>query len=623
VAVLPTRLVEVEFDAGVWTDLAAYVVAVTTQRGRNKESGAFETGHLAVTLRNDDRRFDPDHSTGPYYGKLRPNRRIRVRATYDAGLGPFTYDVWFGYIDRITQQWAGPNDSTAVIEASDLFKLLQRIELPRSVYVAEKTTLAPDLWWPLDEPAGSTSVVDVGTSKVSGAVVAGTTLGASGLVVRDPGSAMGVVGTLTTGQGFVVQQILYPAAPISGTGPFTIEGWFVCGAQTDDGTIFFQGANTAGIYVWVKVRGAGAFVGLLQFNIGLINFVQSTIRVDDGAVHHFAATKDAVGSMKLIIDGVDRTASPVTDANTVPATDMNVGHVSGVGNGLTGTIQHLAVWRTYQMPVATAAVLNSAGRTPWNGDLSGARITRILDLAATPVGERAIDAGSTTLQSTSLGGTALAYLQKVEETEYGRLFVSAAGKLTFISRGNAVTGNYLLNQATLVDADSGAGQDYRAASADVDDGRIVTRATVSRQGSVAVTYYDAAAQAEFGWLDEVHEGLLHDTDAYSKAYAEYIVNTLKAPSSRIGAVTLELPFDPQDLYPTIFTLEIGEMVTFKRKPQNTGAVMSLVMRVEAIGHETGGGYWHTTLFLSPFNPAGGVPVGVWDTSLWDQAVWGF
>lgn len=613
----------IEFDPDVWTDVSADVVNLATRRGRNRESGAFEPGTISVTLRNDDRRYDPDHVTGPWYGKLRPSRRVRLTATW-----LFEYPVILASIDRITQAWGGPNDATAVFDCTDAFKDLNRVELPTSVYVAEKQALTPDLWWPLDEPSGSTTVADIGTSKVPGTVIAGTTLGAAGLVVRDPGSAMGVVGTLTTGQGFVVEKNSNPGASISGTGPFTVEGWFQAAAQTDDGTIYFQWTAGPGIYLWIKVRGAGAFVGLLQFNIGLVNAVQSSIRVDDGAVHHFAATRAADGTMALWIDGLDRTAAAVVDANDVPAGDIYVGNASYQG-GLTGTIQHLGVWRSYRMPLAVAETLNNAGRTPWRGQSSGTRLLKILTLAGVAPTDQNVQAGSTTLQSTDLGGSALAYAQKVEETENGWLFVDRYGRVTFVSRQNGLTGNYLIPRNQFADADSGAVSPpnvvpYRTASADVDEATLVTRATVSRAGSVAVTVGDTAAQAEFGIIDETHDGLLHDSDAFSKQYAEWVLNTHRSPSSRVGAIEVTPEADPAGLWPFVLGLELADPVTFKRKPQNTGAVITKSMRVESISHFVSGAGWVVAYQLSPFNLAGeGLPVFTWDVTRWDQHVWGF
>jgi len=618
-AILPTRSLEVEFDAGVWTDITADMVDLSCRRGRNRELGAFETGTLTFTVRNDGRKYDPDNAAGPYYGKLRPNRRVRFRATYNA----ITYPIWQGYVDRITQNYGGPNDATATFDCSDLFKLLNRVELPDSVYQAEKTGLAPDMWWPLGEPSGSQLVYDVMAGKVTGRPLGAPGLGAAGLVVRDPGSAMGVAGSLSTGTGMIVERVTWPSSAISGTGAFTVEAWIQAGNQTDDATIFYQGSvSDIATFVQLLVRGAGAFVGLFEFRIGIAAVAQSTIRVDDNAVHHVVATRNGAGAMQVYVDGVDRTATPVSNAAGIPIADMSVGATPWQSFGLTGTIQHVGVWRSAALSPGQVSTLNTAGRTPWNGDLSGARLTRILDLAALPVADRAIDAGSTTLQATSLGGSALGYAQKVEETEAGRLFVSRDGKLTFVSRQNAVVGSYLTPFATLVDADSGAGIGYRSTSADVDEGALVTRATVSREGSVALTYNDTAAQTEFKVIDQTLDGLLHNDDAYSKAYAEWLVNTQKTPQTRVGTVELELTGDPVNNYPNILPAEIAARVTYKRKPQNVGATFTQDMRVEAVSHETGGGYWRTRLQLSRFDAAG-APVGVWDTSLWDQAVWGF
>ena len=616
-ATLPTRILEVEFDAGVWTDVTADMVLTGTRRGRNRELGAFETGTMAFTLRNDGRKYDPDNSAGPYYGKLRPNRRVRLKAFYS----PFTYPIFQGFIDRITQVYGGPNDAAASFECSDLFKLLNRVELPASVYRAEVDADNPDVWFPLDEPAGSATVFDI-VGRGSGTVQAGTTLGAAGLVVREPGSAMAT--STTVGTGVLVEQLLNTNVPLSGSGAFTITGWLAAGAQSpadDNATLFYQQGDLSNfVHVFVLGTTFGADAGKLRFRIGLTNIVTSTISVADSAAHHWAIQRQADGTMKIWIDGVDRTSGGGSTTASITASNITLG-TALTGWQYAGTLQHVTIWKS-ALGSGRIAVHNTAGRTPWNGDLTGARLVKIADLAGVPVGDRAIDAGSTTLQSTDLGGVALAYAQKVEETEAGRLFVAADGKLTFISRGNAVTGNYLTSQATLVDADSGAGLGYRATSHDVDEAAIVTRATVSREGSVAISYSDAGAVAEFQIIDQTLDGLLHDSDTHSKAYAEWLVNTQKTPITRIGGVDLELTADPVNMYPQIFGLEIGDRVTYKRKPQNTGATISQDMRVEAVAHETGGGYWRTTLQLSPFNIAG-APVGVWDTSLWDQAVWGF
>lgn len=609
-ATLPTRILEIEFDAGVWTNVTADMVDIGSRRGRNRESGAFETGHFMFTLRNDARKYDPENTAGPYYSKLRPNRRCRLRATYNA----VTYPVWVGYIDRISQVAGGPNDAAAVFDASDFFKLLNRVELPPSVYAAEVATAdeVPTALWPLDEPAGSTTATDTGVNRVQLPATGPITFGVPGIAVRDPSSAMQITATgqylmrtgpfVMTGTPLAIE-LLYQHTPAGAVG--LLAGQTTADAQ-DSAYLGIVGTNV--VFV---VRRAGGTLGTQ---------VSTGVNVTDGSPHHIVGTWDAAGAVKIWIDGVDRTSAPLTI--TAGAFGQSAGEtfIGAPAGGSFGTYQFVAFYNGAVPSSATMNAHNTAARTPWNGDLPGTRLVRIFELAGG--GSYLIDPGTTPLQSTDLGGTALAYAQKVEETELGALFVTRDGDVRFLDRQTAVTGAYLTPQFTLVDDDSGAGIPYRSADADVDEGVIVTRATASREGSVAVIYYDAAAQDEFGWLDETHDGLLYNSDAYSLGYAQWIVNTHKSPSSRVGTVTLELTKDPAAMYPAILALELGDRVTFKRKPQNVGAVTTIDMRVEAISHETGSHYWRTRLQLSPFNLAAGLPVGVWDVTTWDQSVWG-
>lgn len=620
-AVTPTRILEIEFDAGVWTDVTGDLVDLETRRGRNRESGAFETGQLVFTLRNDTRKYDPDHTAGTYYGKLRPNRRVRLRATYSA----VTYPIFLGYIDRISQIAGGPNDATAQFQVSDIFKLLNRAELPVSAYAAEILTDAPVHWWPLGDPTGSTQIANAIAPAYPLDVKGAPVFGEASLAVRDPGTAI----RFPTGADFL--QGIFP----EGTWPLTTAG-----------TIEFLYKKTSGndpivgLYVLAPIPfGVDPLItvsGNVQItvlnNAGTAFSVSTTgVNLNDLATHHIMITWAAGTNIKIYVDGADRTSAAVAFSGSMANTANKWAFiingidyppfVTAAGVGSLATYDEAAVYNT-ALSAARAAAHNAAARTPWNGDLPGTRLGRIFDLAAVPVADRNIDVGTTTLQATSIGGSALGYAQKVEETEIGWLFVARDGKVRFISRESGFTGAYLTSLATLVDDDSGAGIPYRQADADVDESIIVTRSTASREGSFAVTVYDTAAKTEFGWLDETHEGLLHNSDAYSASYAQWVLNTHKAPGSRVGTVALELTKDPAAMYPAILALELGDQVTWKRKAQNVGSVVTIPMRVEAISHETGPHYWLTRLQLSPFNLAAGLPVGVWDVSLWDQAVWG-
>jgi hypothetical protein len=71
----------VVYFGGVATDVTAYVTSVNVRRGRSRELDRFSTGTATVVFNNEDRRFDPLYSAGPYFGKILP--RLRVQITSD------------------------------------------------------------------------------------------------------------------------------------------------------------------------------------------------------------------------------------------------------------------------------------------------------------------------------------------------------------------------------------------------------------------------------------------------------------------------------------------------------------------------------------------------------------
>lgn len=72
------------------------------------------------------------------------------------------------------------------------------------------------------------------------------------------------------------------------------------------------------------------------------------------------------------------------------------------------------------------------------GEDSGARISRILDSASWSDVDRIIATGDTTLQATTLAGSAWTEALLVQDTEYGELYVDEAGRVVFRNRTAAM-----------------------------------------------------------------------------------------------------------------------------------------------------------------------------------------
>lgn len=167
--IFPTWQVDVAFDDGpfavapVWTNITDLVSALSVTRGRSDELEPHTAGTATVTLDNSDGRFDPQNDTGPYFGKLLFNRRIRILAavadTSDqlryarfggrdlVASGETTYPIFDGYIDS----WPSIGDTTrdyaeVQLTATDAFRLIaeRRIETVRSFTVGHPSLGALD-----------------------------------------------------------------------------------------------------------------------------------------------------------------------------------------------------------------------------------------------------------------------------------------------------------------------------------------------------------------------------------------------------------------------------------------------------------------------------------------------
>jgi hypothetical protein len=126
----PSITVQIAFASNplatpVWTDVTSYVRAdrpISIRRGRQQALSRIEAGTCSLTLNNLDRRFDPTNNSSPYAPNVVPNRRMRIRATWNS----VTYDLFTGFIDEWPPAWPLTNDSSVTIRATDAFKPFAR-----------------------------------------------------------------------------------------------------------------------------------------------------------------------------------------------------------------------------------------------------------------------------------------------------------------------------------------------------------------------------------------------------------------------------------------------------------------------------------------------------------------
>lgn len=589
----------------VWVDISGDVRAWDTTRGRSRELERFQPGRATVVLDNTSGAYDSANATGPWFGNLRPMRRIRIRETFSGA----TYPRFDGYVDR-WQLDTTHVDSTVTVTATDGFKVLNQTDLGVSVYANTVGDDNPKVWWRLDDNqvqqgdvaatalnSGSTGTADNGT------FVGPPTLGEQGLIVHDPGTAMRVTdATLSPGTGKMGVELDGAFNLTDDGASFAVECWvrpaqqaanaFVWFNQRDSASEIIQSANC--FYI-DDANYTQAFVFLMRNSAAGIFGVESPDGFVPHKPYHLVCKHGPNRAMTIYVNGVayttvatDAGATATTTTGTIPSDALCVGYRLGGAFTLNwaGAIDEFAVYQSAEavdpLPAARVSAHYIAGTTPWTGDLPGVRAGRVLDEAGWPASLRELDAGATTFQSAAIDGqTVLEHLQKTAETEAGAVFVNRSGHVRLISRAALAT---RVSQATFGD---GAGEiGYRAVRFDDGDATIKNRATISRLNGVAKTASDAASVAEFGTQQYTLDGLLHNTEAHSQSYATWVVTNYEEPARRV--VGLEAgpakAGAEATLYAQILGREIGDVITVKVRPTGGGTAATFVVAIEGEAH---------------------------------------
>lgn len=175
------------------------------------------------------------------------------------------------------------------------------------------------------------------------------------------------------------------------------------------------------------------------------------------------------------------------------------------------------------------------------GDLSGTRINQILNTIGWPLSMRDVDAGLTTLQADpGTARTALAALQTATNSEYGAVYVNAAGSWTFQDR--TVTTASVAATPTVFN-DNGTNIGYSNATWRLDDTLVFNQANVTRTGGTVQSATNAASVTKYFAHTYNQQNLLMQTDAVALDYARAYVASRAETSIRCDAIELNLYTD--------------------------------------------------------------------------------
>jgi len=156
-------------DDIAWTDISAYVRALSTDWARSRDLNRQPANVLNLTLENRDGRFSPGNTAGPFVvagvSKIRPRVAVRVQATWSA----IVYPIYYGFVTNWQDSLPSVGkDLVATVQATDALSLLTLNAVDGSAIGSNGDTCAARIrailtaaTWPLS------SSLDTGTNTLT------------------------------------------------------------------------------------------------------------------------------------------------------------------------------------------------------------------------------------------------------------------------------------------------------------------------------------------------------------------------------------------------------------------------------------------------------------------------
>ena len=126
-------------DAPVYTytDVTADVTEITVRRGRERTTDQHRAGYAAVRLLDQARDYDPENTTGPYYGNIVKGRSLLVEFRKT---GPTWHTLFAGNIEQIAYDMRPGDFQVAEFVATDPLATLGRQAVESDTALASALT---------------------------------------------------------------------------------------------------------------------------------------------------------------------------------------------------------------------------------------------------------------------------------------------------------------------------------------------------------------------------------------------------------------------------------------------------------------------------------------------------
>lgn len=561
---LPTTpKVEIEFTAGVWTDVTADVQPEYHVRyGRSSEFSTAQTATFDFVLDNLAGNYLPKNGASAYYPNVIPRKRVRF--TLSSGTVP----VFFGYIKSWSPQFDDGQPIT-LVTASDRWDQLGRVGLGYAVDAGAAAAASVTSHFRLDDSSmsrlydryGNATANLIPVSSGLSSLVSAAWMprdGAPYLISDDlPGARLEVQSAAVAGSTYAYECTGLPAFSAVSFGI-----WLTIPAssafQSLSVTLNDQLSGSGNTNLFLSLLPTVSSKIAAEFNS------TATVRAElanslpqDGLPHHYAVTWSGT-TTSLYLDGV-----LLATASGAPSTGATARYLSFAGSAV--NLDAAFDWGSLVIANAawsgpTVAALYNAG-AGYPGEKSGARVTRLLQSIGLVGADYNIDAGQETMGGGSWHGRSIgAALDDITTSEGGGSvsYVAQDGRVRFIDRRFRDTATPVFT----FDAENDlSGDDFAPM---LDDTTLVNSSSVTRdnagqQGPVQ-TYTDTASRTTYGlFSDSASTGA--STDAAALLLAQDRVARQANPGLRLDRFSVDfITATTAGLYTTLGSLAIGTRV---------------------------------------------------------------
>lgn len=216
--------------------------------------------------------------------------------------------------------------------------------------------------------------------------------------------------------------------------------------------------------------------------------------------------------------------------------------------------------------------------------LSGARIGAVLDRPEVnwPSSLRALDTGGMTLQADIVddGTNVLDYLQLVNLSEPGSLFMGSDGSIVFKDRTDAPSSSNLV-----IFTDDGTGVPFIDVQVVYGSELLYNYIQIQRSNGGTAIASDSDSQNTYGVVALVQSGLLMSNDAGASDLADYLLSKYSEPEYRFESLSVALEDLSSANQASVLGLEIGDIARIKYTPNNTGSQIDKYASIIRIDHD--------------------------------------